>query len=99
MYAIDASAPDLVQHLRAAISEYGGSLGLIIELTREVARRPEIPELLEPGGNFIDSTQANLCAAVPRNDEAVTMQALGEILRAHSLKPPSCNDMFLTVST
>jgi len=98
-YSIDASAPDLVQHLRAAVDAYGGggggggSLEVILDATGEAARRPEVMELLGGGGTFVDCSQA-LSADSDRG--ASWMGTLGELLESHTLRPPLCNDMFVT---
>lgn len=95
-YSIDASAPNLLEHLRLAIVAYGGSLRLILDATGEIKRPPEILDLLEASGKFVDCTQRNVIAAIPQNDEGATMTCLGRLLAANMLRPPLRSDMFAT---
>lgn len=94
-YAIDASAPDLLGHLQAAIPMYGDSLKMTFDATGEFSRRPELLGLLEASG-IVDCTRKAIDPTLFQESDRLSMTDLGLILAGHELRPPLCNDMFVT---
>lgn len=98
-YAIDAAAPDLVEHLRAATDAYGGPLKLILDVGGEVVRRSEILDLLHEGGKFVDCTQVQFRAEMLGKDGTnELMTSLGKLMVESKLRPPLSTDMYTTTS-
>ncbi|KAF2165479.1 hypothetical protein M409DRAFT_24330 [Zasmidium cellare ATCC 36951] len=97
VYSIDAAAPDLLEHLQAAVDTYGASLQLVLDAGEEVTRWPGIMGMLDGGGKFVDCTRVHVDAGTHEdNCLSKVMATLEKLLDEGKLRPPICNDMYTT---
>lgn len=95
-YGIDAAAPDLIEHLQAAIDGYGGPLKLILDGGGEVAKREEIKSLLHEDGKLVDCTRVQVgCGTLEKKDLSKVMASLEKLMVDGKLRPPVCTDIYV----
>lgn len=83
MYAIDAAAPDLLEHLQAASEGYEGSKGIevIIDLDGLTKRRPSLKELLIGRKVLVEESSFSVEGDLTEGLLNGRMQAIGNLLR------------------